>query len=93
MRPFPAEEYASRLDRIQAALAAADLDGVLLTETANFEYVTGYVVRVMWSSMTRILAVYVPASGRPILLVPRFVAEVASQAPEEFTSVSRAPGR
>ena len=78
-RPFPADEYASRLTRIQAALAARDLDGVLLTEMANFEYATGHVERVMWTSMTRILAVYVPATGRPILLVPTYVADVASE--------------
>jgi Xaa-Pro aminopeptidase len=78
MRPFSDEEYASRVVRIQAALQAADLDGILLTETANFEYVTGYVVRVMWASMTRILVAYVPASGDPILLLPRYVADVAA---------------
>jgi Xaa-Pro aminopeptidase len=79
MRPFEAEEYASRLVRLQAGLTTAGLDGVLLTETANFEYVTGHVERVMWTSMTRILAVWVPASGRPTLLVPTYVQDVAAE--------------
>ena len=79
MRPFEAEEYASRLERIQAGLTNTGLDGVLLTETANFEYVTGHVERVMWSSMTRILAVWVPAAGRPMLLVPTYVRDVAAE--------------
>ena len=79
MRPFEADEYASRLERIQAGLTNTGLDGVLLTETANFEYVTGHVERVMWSSMTRILAVWVPAAGRPMLLVPTYVRDVAAE--------------
>ena len=79
MRPFEAEEYLSRLERLQAGLAAAGIDGVLLTETANFEYVTGHVERVMWTSMTRILAVWVPAAGRPTLLVPTYVKDVAAE--------------
>ena len=79
MRPFEAEEYASRLERIQAGLTKTGLDGVLLTENANFEYVTGHVERVMWSSMTRILAVWVPAAGRPMLLVPTYVRDVAAE--------------
>src|SRR4029078_3900897 len=79
MRPLEAEEYASRLERLQAGLAAAGIDGVLLTETANLHYATAHVERVMWTSMTRILAVWVPAAGRPTLLVPTYVKDVAAE--------------
>jgi Xaa-Pro dipeptidase len=78
--PFPPAEYDERLERIQRRMRDERLDALLLTETANFEYVTGYQVRVMWTSYTRLLAVLVPASGRPQLLVPDFVADVAAEA-------------
>jgi Xaa-Pro aminopeptidase len=80
LAPFAPEEYASRRERLQAELARRGLDGVLLTELANFEYVTGFQIRVIWSSFTRYLAVFVPVSGRPVLLVPGFVAQEAAEA-------------
>jgi Xaa-Pro aminopeptidase len=93
--PFPPDEYADRVVRIQRAMREDELDGILLTEVADFEYVTGYQVRVMWSSYTRILAVLVPADGPPVLLVPDFVADVAADvsgcAVRTYGRIDRAP--
>ena len=78
--PFPAVEYTNRIARIQRGMRTVGFDGLLLTEVANFEYVTGFEVRVLWSSYTRMLGVFVPASGSPILIVPDFVVEDAQEA-------------
>lgn len=39
---FPAEEYAERRMKVQAALAAAGFDGMLVTSPRDYHYLTGY---------------------------------------------------
>src|ERR1700730_15462588 len=63
--------------RLQSAMAEHGLDALLLTDRANFEYVSSFLLPPLWSSYTRTLAVVVPATGQPVLLVPEFVAEEA----------------
>jgi Xaa-Pro aminopeptidase len=75
--PFSRADHAARVARLQRALVAAGLDGALYTERANFEYLTGVSLPPLWSSYTRILAVAVPATGEPRLLMPSFVANEA----------------
>ncbi|MBT7507119.1 MAG: aminopeptidase P family protein [Rhodospirillales bacterium] len=41
-QPFPPEEYASRRARVREALAAANLDAILVTTPANITWLTGY---------------------------------------------------
>ena len=41
-QPFPPEEYADRRARLQAALGAAGLDAILVTEPRDLAYLTGY---------------------------------------------------
>jgi len=40
--PFPPEEFAARLARVRAAMDAAGLDALLLTDPADIFYLTGY---------------------------------------------------
>ncbi len=64
----------ARVRRLQVELRRRGLDGVLLTERANLEYLTGIDLPPLWSSFTRLLAIAVPANGDPTLLLPSFVA-------------------
>lgn len=41
-QPFPAEEYAERRAKVQAALARDGLSGILVTEPRNIYYLTGH---------------------------------------------------
>jgi Xaa-Pro aminopeptidase len=76
--PFTRADYEGRVARLQLALVGAGLDAALYTERANFEYLTGVSLPPLWSSYTRLLAVLVPASGTPRLLMPSFVAPDAA---------------
>jgi Xaa-Pro aminopeptidase len=58
-------------------MAEHGLDALLLSDRANFEYVSSFLLPPLWSSYTRTLAAVVPATGQPVLLVPEFVAEEA----------------
>jgi len=77
VEPFTRSDYEGRVARLQGALLEAGLDGALYTERASFEYLTGVSLPPLWSSYTRLLAVIVPASGSPRLLMPSFVAPEA----------------
>lgn len=39
---FPIDEYSARYSRLQKAMAAEGLDGLLLTTRDNVEYLTGF---------------------------------------------------
>jgi Xaa-Pro dipeptidase len=77
LAPISPAERRERISRVQAELRGRGLDGLLLTERANFEYFVGFNVGPLWSSFTRILAIVVPASGDPTLLLPAFIAKEA----------------
>jgi len=77
LAPISLAERHGRVGRIQGELRDRGLDGLLLTERANFEYLVGFDVGPLWSSFTRINAIVVPASGDPTLLLPSFIAEEA----------------
>jgi Xaa-Pro aminopeptidase len=78
IEPFTRSDYEARVARLQRNLAVAGLDGAFYTERASFEYLTGVSLPPLWSSYTRLLAVVVPASGKPTLLLPSFVANEAA---------------
>ena len=52
MRGFADEEFAARLDRAQAMMAASGLDALFLTTEPEIRYFTGYLTR-FWESPTR----------------------------------------
>ena len=72
--PIDAAELGRRRERIQAELRSRGLAAAVLTERANFEYVTAYWQPPLWSSYTRLLAAIVPAEGEPLLVLPSFIA-------------------
>ena len=94
--PIDAAERSRRVARIQAELRRRDLAAVVLTERANFEYVTAYWLPPLWSSYTRVLAAIVPANGEPVLLLPAFVADGGAEATgwqvEAYATLERGAG-
>ena len=93
--PIDAAERAWRLARIQRELRGRGLGGAVLTDRANFEYVTGYWLPPLWSSYTRLLAAIVPANGDPTLVLPGFVADGARDLGfrvEQYDSLERGAG-
>ena len=68
-RGFAKEEFEQRLIRAQQIMKSYKLDGLLLTSPQNIRYFTGYDSQ-FWESPTRPWFVVVPASGKPIGIVP-----------------------
>jgi Xaa-Pro aminopeptidase len=66
---FPRSEYRGRVDRLQARMAAAGQDALLLTSPADVFYVTGFLTR-FWESPARPWFIVVPAHGDPIAVIP-----------------------
>lgn len=59
---FSAEEYAARLDRTRAAMEAAGLDALVVSDPSNMHWLTGYDG---WSFYVH-QAVIVPPTGNPL---------------------------
>ena len=65
---FPADEYTQRCDKVQAEMAARDLDALLCYSFPNICYLTG-IESVLWYKY--FLAI-VPGAGSPILMAQDF---------------------
>ncbi|MCL7407712.1 M24 family metallopeptidase [Marivivens donghaensis] len=72
---FPRSEYRGRVDRLQARMAAARQDALLLTSPADVFYVTGFLTR-FWESPARPWFIVVPAQGDPIAVIPAIGADL-----------------
>ncbi|MBD1147561.1 aminopeptidase P family protein [Pelagibacterales bacterium SAG-MED31] len=68
-RGFLEQEFEQRLLRAQKIMKSYKLDGILLTTPQNIRYFTGYNSQ-FWESPTRSWFLVVPASGKPIAIVP-----------------------
>ena len=68
-RGFATQEFEQRLVKSQNVMQQHQLDGILLTTPQNIRYFTGYDSQ-FWESPTRPWFVVVPASGKPIAIVP-----------------------
>ena len=68
-RGFSTKEFEQRLIKAQDVMRQYKLDGILLTTPQNIRYFTGYDSQ-FWESPTRPWFVIVPASGKPIGIVP-----------------------
>lgn len=68
-RGFSVAEYEARLARAQSHMARHDLAAVLLTTEPEVRYFTGYLTR-FWESPTRPWFLIIPASGKPIAVIP-----------------------
>jgi Xaa-Pro aminopeptidase len=69
MQGFEATEYQARVAGLQAAMAAEGLDALLLTTEADVRYFTGFLTR-FWESPSRSWFLVLPASGKPIAVIP-----------------------
>ena len=83
-RGFTEAEFAARTAAMQAGMAAAGIAGVLLTTEAEIRYFTGFHT-LFWQSPTRPWFAFIPASGKPIAIIPEIGAALMRRG-----SVSRA---
>jgi Xaa-Pro aminopeptidase len=65
---FPRGEYETRWRRTREALAAAELDALLVTSEANYRYLSGHHTG-FWLSKSRPMWLLLPGDGEPVLLV------------------------
>ncbi|MGB1160811.1 MAG: M24 family metallopeptidase [Alphaproteobacteria bacterium] len=90
MRGFQPSEFAERTLRLQTAMAAEGLDAVLVTTEADVRYITGFLTR-FWESPSRAWYVIVPASGKPIAVIPSIGAALMGTTWVEDIRTWRAP--
>ncbi|MGI9604579.1 MAG: M24 family metallopeptidase, partial [Acidimicrobiales bacterium] len=68
-RGFPDAEYAARTARAQALMAERDLEAILVCTEPEVRYFTGFHTP-FWQSPTRPWFLVVPASGKPVAVIP-----------------------
>ena len=68
-RGFPDAEFQARTQAAQARMAQEGLGALLLTTEPEVRYFTGYLTR-FWESPSRPWFLIVPASGKPIAVIP-----------------------
>ena len=66
---FDETEFANRLDRVQRAMSAHGFDALLITTEAELRYLSGFRT-LFWQSPTRPWFTVIPASGKPIAIIP-----------------------
>ena len=72
---FPISEFEARLDRAQAAMHEAGLDALFFTSEAEIRYFTGFRT-LFWQSPTRPWFLVVPATGKPVAVIPEIGADL-----------------
>ncbi|MVO15964.1 M24 family metallopeptidase [Parasedimentitalea huanghaiensis] len=75
IRGFPDEEFADRTRRAQALMAKQRLAGLLLMTEPEVRYFSGFHT-LFWQSPTRPWFLFVPATGKPIAIIPEIGAEL-----------------
>ena len=68
-RGFPERDNAYRTARAQAKMAATGMAGLLLTTEPEVRYFSGYHT-LFWQSPTRPWFLFLPASGKPVAIIP-----------------------
>ncbi|MDE9451558.1 aminopeptidase P family protein [Aliiroseovarius sp. Z3] len=68
-RGFPEDEFATRTARAQTRMADAGLAGLLLMTEPEVRYFSGFHT-LFWQSPTRPWFLFVPATGKPIAIIP-----------------------
>ena len=77
-RGFPQAEFETRTAKAQAKMAQQGLAGLLLTTEAELRYFSGFQT-LFWQSPTRPWFLYLPASGKPIAVIPEIGAALMRQ--------------
>jgi len=75
MRGFAQQEFEQRTAKAQALMAKHNLAALLLTTEPEVRYFTGYLTR-FWESPTRPWYLVVPASGKPVAVIPSIGADL-----------------
>ncbi|EEX10104.1 peptidase M24 [Ruegeria lacuscaerulensis ITI-1157] len=78
MSAFDRTEFELRTTRAQGLMAEQDLAALLLTTEPEVRYFTGFLTR-FWESPTRPWFVIVPASGKPVAVIPSIGAALMAQ--------------
>lgn len=78
MRGFEPTEFATRAKRAQALMDDAGLSALLLTTETDVRYFTGYLTR-FWESPTRPWFLILPATGKPVAVIPSIGASLMGQ--------------
>ena len=73
-RGFPEAEFEARLARAQRLMAERSVDGLLLMTEPEVRYFSGFFTQ-FWQSPTRPWFLVVPASAKPIAVIPEIGAE------------------
>ncbi|MGB1900947.1 MAG: aminopeptidase P family N-terminal domain-containing protein, partial [Candidatus Puniceispirillaceae bacterium] len=68
-RGFEVAEFTNRCAKAQLAMATDDIGALLLTSEADIRYFTGFMTQ-FWQSPTRPWFVLIPASGKPVAIIP-----------------------
>ncbi|MCV2873725.1 Xaa-Pro peptidase family protein [Defluviimonas sp. WL0050] len=68
-RGFPEAEFAARTAKAQARMAKQGLAGLLLMTEPDVRYFSGFQT-LFWQSPTRPWFLFVPASGKPVAVIP-----------------------
>lgn len=77
-RGFEVTEFEARLAKVQAGMAAQDLAGILLLSEPDVRYFSGFQT-LFWQSPTRPWFLFLPASGKPIAVIPEIGAALMRQ--------------
>ena len=68
-RGFPISEFEARLAKAQSQMASEGLSAILLTTEPEVRYFSGFLTQ-FWQSPTRPWFMLLPASGKPIAVIP-----------------------
>ena len=68
-RGFDEAEFQARMDRAQRRMAADGIAGLLLTTEPEVRYFSGFQT-LFWQSPTRPWFLFVPATGKPVAVIP-----------------------
>ncbi|MCX8955268.1 Xaa-Pro peptidase family protein [Ruegeria sp. NA] len=74
-RGFDNKEYATRTAAAQAKMAEAGMAGMLLTTEPEVRYFSGFHT-LFWQSPTRPWFLFIPATGKPIAIIPEIGADL-----------------
>lgn len=77
-RGFPESEFEARLARAQRSMAVGSIDALLLTTEPEVRYFSGFLTQ-FWQSPTRPWFLVVPATGRPVAVIPEIGEPLMSQ--------------
>lgn len=77
-RGFSVAEYQSRLERARVLMAARGFGGMLFMSEAEIRYFSGFHTP-FWQSPTRPWFLLVPASGKPVAVIPEIGAALMRQ--------------